>query len=254
MDLLYGRHPILEVLRAARRRVHRVLVAHGTHGLDDLLREARSRKVPVETVDRRQLDRMLPGGHHQGALAEVDPFHYSRLSDLLGAPKPLVLVLDSLQDPQNFGTLLRPAQACGVDGVVIPEHRSVGVTPAVVSASAGSVEHLTIARETNLSRAIESLKAKNVWVYGLAVEAHQSYWHIDWTTPSALVVGAEGPGLGRLVRETCDELLTIPMASGAVQSLNASVAGSLVLYEAFRQRASAAPPPRTSSATPRPGS
>jgi 23S rRNA (guanosine2251-2'-O)-methyltransferase len=197
---------------------------------------------------------MLPGGHHQGVLAEVDPFRYARLTDLLGAPKPLVLVLDSLQDPQNFGTLLRTAQACGVDGVVIPEHRSVGVTPAVVSASAGSVEHLHIARETNLSRAIDALKARNVWVYGLAVEAHQPYWHVDWTTASALVVGAEGPGLGRLVRETCDELITIPMAAGAVQSLNASVAGSLVLYEAYRQRASGAPPPRTSSATPRPGS
>jgi 23S rRNA (guanosine2251-2'-O)-methyltransferase len=232
--------------------MHRVLVAAGAHGLDDLLREARTRHIAVEIVDRRQLDRLQPG-HHQGVLAEADPFRYTRLQDLLGAPRPLVLVLDSLQDPQNFGTLLRTAQACGVDGVVIPEHRSVGVTAAVVSASAGSVEHLRIARETNLSRAIESLKAKNVWVYGLAVDARRPYWDIDWTGASALVVGAEGPGLGRLVRESCDELVSIPMAAGAVQSLNASVAGSLVLYEAYRQRASDALPPRTSSATPRPG-
>ena len=258
MDLLYGRHPVLEALRAGRRRVHRVLVAAGAHGLDDLLREARQRQVPIATVDRRQLDRLLPGGHHQGLLAEADPFRYSRLQDLLGGPKPLVLVLDSLQDPQNFGTLLRTAQACGVDGVVIPEHRSVGVTPAVASASAGAVEHLRVARETNLSRAIESLKARNVWVYGLAVGAQRPYWQIDWSGASALAVGAEGPGLGRLVRESCDELVAIPMAAGAVQSLNASVAGSLVLYEAFLQRhrqpASDAPPPRTSPATPRPGS
>ena len=237
MDLLYGRHPVLEALRAGRRRVHRILVAQGAHALDDLLREARARKVPVETVERRQLDRMQPG-HHQGVLAEVSAYAYARLDDLLGSRRALILILDSLQDPQNFGTLLRTAQACGVDGVVIPGRRSVGVTPAVASASAGAVEHLTIARETNLSRAIQALKAKNVWVYGLAVEGQQPYWKIDWTTPSALVVGAEGPGLGRLVRESCDELIQIPMAPAAVQSLNASVAGSLVLYEAFRQRAS----------------
>jgi 23S rRNA (guanosine2251-2'-O)-methyltransferase len=250
MDLLYGRHPVLEALRAGRRRVHRLLIAQGAHGLDDLLREARSHKVPVETVERRRLG----PEHHQGVVAEVDPFRYARLDDLLDTPRPLLLVLDSLQDPQNFGTLLRTAQACGVTGVVIPEHRAVSVTPAVVSASAGSVEHLKIARETNLSRAIQTLKAKNVWVYGLTVDAQQAYWHIDWTGACALVVGSEGPGLGRLVRESCDDLLSIPMASGAVQSLNASVAGSLVLYEAFRQRASGAPPPRTSSTTPRPGS
>jgi 23S rRNA (guanosine2251-2'-O)-methyltransferase len=259
MDLLYGRHPVLEALRAGRRRVHRLLIAQGAHGLDDLVGQARRRNVPVQTVERRQLDRMQPG-HHQGVLAEASPFVYDRLDDLLGAPKPLVLVLDSLQDPQNFGTLLRTAQACGVDGVVIPEHRSVGVTPAVSSASAGAVEHLRIARETNLARAIAALKARNVWVYGLAVEAERPYRGIDWNGPCALVVGAEGPGLGRLVRETCDELVSIPMAQAAVQSLNASVAGSLVLYEAFVQRqgqrgpASDARPPRTSSATPRPGS
>jgi len=186
--------------------------------------------------------------------AEVDPFRYTRLDALLSQPKPLLLVLDSLQDPQNFGTLLRSAQACGVTGVVIPEHRAVTVTPAVANASAGAVEHLHIARETNLTRAIERLKAKNVWVYGLTVDAPQPYWHIDWSGACALVVGSEGPGLGRLVRESCDDLVTIPMAPGAVQSLNASVAGSLVLYEAYRQRsASGGPPPRTSSATPRPG-
>ena len=249
MDLLYGRHPVLEALRARRRRVHRVLIAQGAHGLDDLLAEARSRKVPVEVVERRRLE----PEHHQGVVAEVDPFPYTRLQDLLVQPKPLLLVLDSLQDPQNFGTLLRTAQACGVDGVVVPEHRSVGVTPAVASASAGAVEHLRIARETNLSRAIQALKASNVWVYGLAVDAQQAYWQIDWTGACAVVVGSEGPGLGRLVRESCDELVNIPMVRGAVQSLNASVAGSLVLYEAYRQRASDARPPHTLSATPRPG-
>jgi 23S rRNA (guanosine2251-2'-O)-methyltransferase len=237
IELLYGRHPVSEALRARRRRVHRLLIAQGAHGLDELLRLAQQQKLPVETVERRQLEKLHPG-HHQGVLAEVEPFRYARLDDLLGQARPLLLVLDSLQDPQNFGTLLRTAQGCGIGGVLIPEHRAVGVTPAVASASAGAVEHLRVARETNLSRAIAALKARNVWVYGLAVEASRPYWEVDWTSASALVVGAEGPGLGRLVREACDELVKIPMAAGAVQSLNAAVAGSLVVYEAFRQRAS----------------
>ena len=236
-EFLYGRHAIIESLRADRRAVHRLLVASGTQGLDELLHAAQQRHVPVAWVERRQLDR-LQSGHHQGVLAEVSPFAYARLDELVLGSRPLLLLLDSLQDPQNFGTLLRTAQSTGVGGVVIPEHRSVGVTPAVVNASAGAVEHLSIARETNLVRVIESLKARNVWVYGLAVDAQRPYWDVDWTAASAAVVGAEGPGLGRLVRKTCDDLIRVPVAPGAVQSLNAGVAGSLVLYEAFRQRAS----------------
>jgi 23S rRNA (guanosine2251-2'-O)-methyltransferase len=234
-ESLYGRHPVLEALRAGRT-VHRLLVAQGAHGLDEFFLLARERNVPVSVVERRQLEMIHPG-HHQGVLAEVSPYRFARLEDLVSEPKkPLLLVLDSLQDPQNFGTLLRTAQACGVHGVVIPEHRSVGVTPAVASASAGAVEHLRVARETNLSRAIAALKARNVWVYGLSIDGARAYWEIDWTGSCALVVGSEGPGLGRLVRESCDELVRIPMAPEAVQSLNAAVAGSLVLYEAFLQR------------------
>ena len=148
----------------------------------------------------------------------------------------MLLVLDSLQDPQNFGTLLRTAQAVGVNGVLVPEHRAVGVTPAVSNASAGAVEHLDVARVTNLARTLQHLKTEGVWIHGLAVEAEQPYWAADLSGPLALVVGSEGSGLGRLVRETCDVLVQIPMATRSVQSLNASVAGSLVLYEAFRQR------------------
>jgi 23S rRNA (guanosine2251-2'-O)-methyltransferase len=235
-ELLYGRHPVLEALRG-QRKVYQLLVARGAHGLDEVLAATRQSKVPVSFVDRRELDRLVAGHHHQGVLAEAEPFAFVRLDQLLTSPRPLLLVLDSLQDPQNFGTLLRTAQATGVDGVLIPEHRSVDVTPAVANASAGALEHLRIARETNLVRAIERMKARNVWVYGLAVDAERPYWQVDWTTSSAVVVGSEGPGLGRLVRESCDELIRVPMAQTAIQSLNAAVAGSLVLYEAFRQRA-----------------
>ena len=149
----------------------------------------------------------------------------------------MLLVLDSLQDPQNFGTLLRTAQVCGVHGVIIPEHRAVGVTPAVSNASAGAVEHLGVARVTNLARTLGELKSGGVWVYGLAVDAEQPYWTVDFSAPMALVIGSEGSGLGRLVREAVRRAGPDSDARRAPCSrLNASVAGSLVLYEAFRQR------------------
>lgn len=200
--------------------------------------------VPIQIVDSQYLDSLVGvDRNHQGVVAEAEPFRYIDLQDVLAAAEsrsepPLLLILDALQDPQNFGTLLRTALAAGVHGVVIPEHRAVAVTPAVSRASAGAVEHLAVARVTNLVRSLQALKDRGVWVYGLDVTAVQPFWEADWRGPAALVVGAEGSGLGRLVRETCDALIRIPMAPGAVQSLNAATAGSLVLYEAFRVRTS----------------
>jgi 23S rRNA (guanosine2251-2'-O)-methyltransferase len=239
LDLLYGRNSVLEALRAGRR-IRRLMVAGSAHGLDALLDLAKQRRIPVDVVDRHDLDRRA-GDHHQGVLAEADEFEYAHVDDLLAAANrrgeaPLLLALDSLQDPQNFGTLLRTAQACGVHGVLVPEHRAVGVTPSVSNASAGAVEHLAVARVTNLARSLGQLKSRNVWIYGLAVDAGEAYWDVDFDGPLALVVGSEGSGLGRLVREACDVLVHIPMAPEAIQSLNASVAGSLVLYQAFANR------------------
>ena len=239
MEWLYGRNAVFEALRAARRSIRRVLVASGAHGLDELTRAAERGGARVEVVDRRRLDQLVAGAHHQGVVAEAGPFAYVHLDDLLehnDQQPPFLLALDSLQDPQNFGSLLRTALAVGVGGVLLPEHRAVSVTPAVSNASAGAVEHLRVARVTNLVRSLGQIKQRGVWVYGLAVEAAQPYWDTDLSGPLALVVGAEGSGLGRLVRETCDGLVHIPMLPGSIESLNASVAGSLVLYEAFRQR------------------
>jgi 23S rRNA (guanosine2251-2'-O)-methyltransferase len=226
VDRLYGRNSVSEALRAGRRRIHRLLLAHGTRPF-----EAR---VPVERVERHRLDALV-AGNHQGVVAEADPYPYVGLDDLLDE-SPFLLVLDSLQDPQNFGTLLRTALAVGVSGVIIPEHRAVAVTPAVSNASAGAVEHLKVARVTNLTRALSALKAHNVWVYGLSMDAPQPFWEVDLRGSVALVVGSEGEGLSRLVRETCDLLLNIPMRPDSIDSLNAATAGSLVLYDAFRQR------------------
>jgi 23S rRNA (guanosine2251-2'-O)-methyltransferase len=236
VERLYGRNAVFETLRAGRRPVRRIAVARGAHGLDALVALARARQIPVETTDRQRLDRLV-GAHHQGIVAEAEPFPYAHLDDLLAASAtPLLLALDSLQDPQNFGSLLRTALAVGVHGVVIPEHRAVGVTPAVSNTSAGAVEHLQVARVTNLTRTLERLKARGVWVFGLALENARPYWDTDLRGPLALVVGSEGEGLSRLVRQTCDLLLKVPMVPDSIESLNASVAGSLVLYEAFRQR------------------
>jgi 23S rRNA (guanosine2251-2'-O)-methyltransferase len=241
VDVLYGRNSVFEALRAGRV-IRRLLIADGAHGLDNLVAEARRLRVPYEILDRRELDGRA-GDHHQGVIAEAEPFTYAHPDDLLTAADargepPLLLALDSLQDPQNFGTLLRTAQAVGAHGVLLPEHRAVGVTPAVSNASAGAVEHLRVARVTNLARSLGQLKSRGLWVYGLSGDAENSYWEVDLSGPLALVVGSEGSGLGRLVREACDLLVRIPMADGAIQSLNASVAGSLVLYEARRRRTS----------------
>jgi 23S rRNA (guanosine2251-2'-O)-methyltransferase len=237
LDRLYGRNAVFEALRAGRRTVHRLLIAEGASNLEGLVGNARSLRVPVERVARHQLDRLAATSHHQGVVAEADAYPYVDLDEVLNpGVAPLLLALDSLQDPQNFGTLLRTAYAVGVDGVLLPERRTVTVTPAVSNASAGAVEHLAVVRVTNLTRALNRLKAQNVWVYGLALATGVRYWEADLAGSVALVVGSEGEGLGRLVRETCDLLLEIPMVPDSAESLNASVAGSLVLYEAFRQR------------------
>jgi 23S rRNA (guanosine2251-2'-O)-methyltransferase len=183
---------------------------------------------------------MSDGANHQGVVAEVAEYRYQSLDDLLrrgraAAGYPLILALDALEDPQNFGTLLRTADAVGATGTLIPLHRAAGVTPAVLKSSAGAAEYLPIARVTNLTRALEELKRQGYWVVGLDAQGRGYYDRFPVDSPLVLVVGAEGKGLGRLVRETCDLLVRLPMV-GHVGSLNAAVAGSIVLYDVFRRR------------------
>ncbi|MCS6801032.1 MAG: 23S rRNA (guanosine(2251)-2'-O)-methyltransferase RlmB [Chloroflexota bacterium] len=240
-ETILGRHAVSEALRAGRP-IRRLLVV-GARGLvppsyHDLAALARQHDIPVHIVNRQTLDRL--GAQHQGIAAEVEPFAYVELDALFEAAaasgRPfLAVVLDSVQDPQNFGTLLRTAAALGAHGILLPKHRSVAVTPAVERASAGAVSRLRIHRATNLPRALDQLRERGVWVYGIDARAPLRYDQVDLTGPIALVVGSEGAGISRLVGEHCDRMLRVPMA-GEFDSLNVAVAGSIVLAEVFRQR------------------
>jgi 23S rRNA (guanosine2251-2'-O)-methyltransferase len=243
-EILYGRQPVRETLRAGRRQVFKLLLARGvkTTGITgQILALAERAGVPVQAVDRQELDRLGGEVHHQGLAAEVSGYPYVDLVALLdlarksGEP-PFLLLLDHVQDPQNLGSLLRTGEAAGIHGVVLPHRRAAGVTPAAVRASAGAAEHVRVAQVTNLVQAMERLKAEGVWLAGLeALPDAPLYTQADLTAPLGLVVGSEGQGLARLVRKTCDFLIRLPLR-GQVESLNAAVAGAIALYEVRRQR------------------
>jgi 23S rRNA (guanosine2251-2'-O)-methyltransferase len=241
-ERLYGRQPVRESLLAERRIFHRLLLARGLEErgiLAEVVALARRAGIAVKRVPREELDQLR--GSHQGLAADVSPYPYVDWSQMLSLAKerselPLILLLDLLQDPQNVGTLLRTAGAVGVHGVILQERRAVGITPAVVNSSAGAVEHLLVARVTNLVRTMKALQEAGLWLAGLEDRPEaQPYDQVDVDMPLGLVVGSEGRGMRRLVRETCDLLLRLPVR-GRINSLNASVAGSVALYTAWRRR------------------
>jgi 23S rRNA (guanosine2251-2'-O)-methyltransferase len=234
-ELIYGLRPVAEALRSKRREVREVLDSVGD---EEVASEAAVRGVPLKRVRRRRIEELITGVVHQGVAAWVEPYPYSGLEEILAAPDPLVAVLDGVTDPRNLGAVLRAADGAGASGVVVPKDRAVGVTPAAVKASAGASEHVRVARETNLRRALERMKEVGVWVY--AAEDATSvratvYSDLDLSGPVALVLGSEGRGIRRLVREGCDGAASIPMR-GAVSSLNVSVAAAVLLFEARRQQ------------------
>lgn len=244
-EWIYGRRPVMEVLRAERRQVYEaVLPPSAAHASDDLVEIRallRERRVICKTMERNQMDRLCHGGNHQSVALRTDPYPYVTLEDALArggeVKNPIYLLLDHLEDPQNVGSLLRTADAAGVTAVILPGDRSSGVTPAAVRASAGASEHLCVARVVNITRAMQLLKENGVWLTGLDMEGPKSqpYSQIDFKGPVGLVIGAEGNGLSRLVRDSCDFIATLPM-NGAVASLNAAIAGAITLYEILRQR------------------
>jgi 23S rRNA (guanosine2251-2'-O)-methyltransferase len=244
-DTIYGMMPVLEALRVGHKQLEHIAIAEGARHerLRELLELAKRNRVPVHRVPRLALDRAVPGVTHQGIVAKTAASNYRDADELLeqlgsqvnSANEPLVLGLDAVEDPRNLGAILRTAECAGVGGVFIPERRAVGLTATVAKAAAGALEHVSVARVTNLVQLIEELKQRNIWVIGAAADGTSDYTEWDWTVPSALFLGGEGTGLHRLVRERCDVLVRIPV-HGRIESLNVSVAAGIILYEALRQR------------------
>ena len=237
---IYGVLPVLEALRANARRVDRIVIAEGAREkrLQEVLDLARANGVRVDRMSRDAIERYVrPGTNHQGVVAFAAAGEYVDADEILdaAADPPLIVVLDGVEDPRNLGAVLRSVECAGADGVIIPERRAVGLTETVAKSAAGATEYVKVAKVTNLNRFIDELKSRNIWVVGTSGDASKSYTEWDWRQPSALVLGAEGSGLHRLVAENCDVLVKIPMY-GKIDSLNVSVAAGVILFEARRQR------------------
>jgi 23S rRNA (guanosine2251-2'-O)-methyltransferase len=242
---IHGLIPVVEALRAGRRQIEQISIVEGARHerLKELLELAKQARVPIHRVPRDYFDRLAGNVKHQGVIARVAAAHYQLAEDLLAVMAaavgterpPLALALDGIEDPRNLGAILRTAECAGVNAVFIPERRAAGLNETVAKAAAGALEYVPVARVTNLVRLIEQLKERNIWVVGAAAEGESLYTEWDWKLPTTIVLGSEGSGLHRLVRENCDTLLRIPVA-GKLESLNVSVAAGVLLYEARRQR------------------
>jgi 23S rRNA (guanosine2251-2'-O)-methyltransferase len=241
-EFLYGRNAARECLRARRRHIHRVILADTIEPapiVEEILALAQQAKIPVRRASRQELDHLAKA--HQGVALEVGRYPTFRVDEILGRAvklqeQPFLIVLDHLEDPHNLGAIVRTAEVVGVHGLIIPKQRSAGVTPTVVSASAGAVEHMWVAEVPNVVQTLNRLKQANVWVVGVEnAPSARLYSQADLTGAITLVIGSEGTGMSRLVRETCDFLIKLPMR-GQIESLNASVAAGLVLYEVWRAR------------------
>lgn len=236
-----GKHSVIEALKAGRS-INKIWIAEHAqrHWSAPIVEAAKEAGVIVQRADKRKLDQLAEGLQHQGVLAQIAAYHYVELDELLERAEqrnetPLLVLLDEIEDPHNLGSILRSANAAGAHGVVIPKRRSVGLTQVVSKTSAGAVEYTPVARVTNMARTITELQKRGIWIVGAAGEAEQIIHEIDLTIPIAIVIGNEHSGVGRLIREKCDFLAKLPMY-GEIESLNASVAAGIILYEAVRQR------------------
>jgi len=240
-DYIAGRNPVLEALKKGTP-IHKLLVARGAGkgSVVEIIARARERKVPVQEVERHYLNTLVNETDHQGVVALVPARQYVEMDDILNRARergeePFILVLDRIEDPHNLGAILRTADAAGVHGVIIPKHRAVGLTPAVVKASAGAVEYVPVARVANLAQALEALKKEGCWVVGADMNGEILWHNENLSGPLACVVGSEGKGIGRLLKEKCDFLVRIPM-KGNISSLNVSVAAAVLCYEILRRK------------------
>lgn len=239
-DMVAGRNAVMEALKGSRS-VNKLIIANGsTEGsIKEIIAVAKDKGVNIQYWDRSKLDSIARGIRHQGVLAQVAPVQYAELEDILQVAKdrnepPFIVLLDELEDPHNLGAILRTADAAGVHGVLIPKHRSCPLSATVAKTSAGAVEHVPVARVGNLVQTIKKLKQEGLWVAAADMDG-KDYYDTDLTGPLLLIIGSEGQGVGRLVKEQCDFVVRIPMV-GKINSLNASVAGSILMYEAMKQR------------------
>lgn len=239
-EYIAGKNPVLEALRAGRE-INKIWIAEGSQkgATKQVMELARERKVAVQFVPKKRIDQVADGAH-QGVLALVAAYRYAETGDMFKLAKernehPFILILDELEDPHNLGSILRTADAVGAHGVIIPKRRSVALTATVAKASTGAIEHIPVARVTNLSQTIVGLKQQGLWIAGTDASGTTDYRQMDADLPLGLVIGSEGRGMSRIVKEACDFLIRLPMA-GHVTSLNASVAAGLLMYEVYRKR------------------
>ena len=238
-EMIAGKNPVLEALRAGRE-INKVWVAEGVKktGIQELIDLAKEQGVLVQFVPKQKVDKLAE--NHQGIVASVAAYDYAELDDLFAAAKaknedPCILILDELEDPHNLGSIMRTADAIGVHGIIIPKRRAVGLTAVVAKASTGAIEHVPVVRVTNLAQTVDELKDRGVWIAGTDAKGSQDYRKMDATLPLALIIGSEGKGMSRLLKDKCDFLYNLPMV-GHVTSLNASVAAALLMYEVYRKR------------------
>jgi len=239
-EIIVGRNPVLEALKSGRM-VHKILVADNLNNqsIQELTKLCKQTNTPIKRVPRNEIASRVKG-NHQGILAYVKPYEYASLDDLYKRAEskeelPFFLILDELEDPHNLGSIMRTADATGVHGIIIPKRRAVGLTSTVAKISAGAIEYVPVAKVTNIANTIDELKENNLWIVGTDAEATDDYRTLDGETAIALVIGNEGRGISRLVKEKCDWTVSLPMV-GKVSSLNASVASSLLMYEIYRKR------------------
>ncbi|MBM4331919.1 MAG: 23S rRNA (guanosine(2251)-2'-O)-methyltransferase RlmB [Deltaproteobacteria bacterium] len=241
-DVIYGINPVLEALRAERQILHKVILAGGREGssLQAVRQLAQKKNIPIQVCPREVLSKLARTEHHQGVIGLQAETLYTSLEELLQsirkAPGPgLVLLLDGLEDPQNFGSLIRTAEACGLQGIVIPKDRAVGITPAVIKASAGAAAHIPVVRVTNLANTLKELKEEGFWIVGADARGGKSLYEMKFDMNVGLVIGSEGKGIRPLILKKCDYTVSIPL-KGKISSLNAAIAGAVILFEILRQQ------------------
>ena len=241
-DIIEGRNAVIEALKSNATTIEQILIAKGdtTGSISVVLAEAREKRLVVKEVDRKKLDEMSQTGVHQGVIAIVTPYKYCDVEDILEYAKkkgedPFIIILDEIEDPHNLGAILRTAEVCGVHGVIIPKRRNVGITPTVYKTSAGAAQYMKVAKVPNINSVIDSLKKKGIWIYGADMDGKVYCQDANFRGATALIIGSEGRGISKLTKEKCDLLVKIPMV-GQITSLNASVAGGILMYEILTQR------------------